>query len=142
MAPASTGYDASNEYYKSEREYVFAIAEALRQEYLEIVNSGLILQVDDAVLATLPAIRLAGGRLDLSGTGLTAPSSTWTYLVNDDPFKSRIGALLTGPGGATIAIYAAAVMMPLLVLWGLVDRLLGRRTTRRANPFDSSRGPS
>jgi 5-methyltetrahydropteroyltriglutamate--homocysteine methyltransferase len=53
VAPASTGYDASNEYYKDDREYVFAIAEALREEYLEIVNAGLILQVDDAVLANM-----------------------------------------------------------------------------------------
>ncbi len=53
VAPASTGYDAANEYYKTEREYVFAIAEALREEYLEIYNSGLVLQVDDAVLANM-----------------------------------------------------------------------------------------
>jgi 5-methyltetrahydropteroyltriglutamate--homocysteine methyltransferase len=53
VAPASTGYDASNEYYRDERDYVFAIAEALREEYLEIVNSGLVLQVDDAVLANM-----------------------------------------------------------------------------------------
>ena len=53
VAPASTGYDASDEYYKDERDYVFAIAEALREEYLEIVNAGLVLQVDDAVLANM-----------------------------------------------------------------------------------------
>jgi 5-methyltetrahydropteroyltriglutamate--homocysteine methyltransferase len=53
VAPASTGYDASNEYYKDERDYVFAIAEALREEYLEIVDAGLVLQVDDAVLANM-----------------------------------------------------------------------------------------
>ena len=52
VAPASTGYDAVNEYY-DERDYVFAVAEALRQEYLEIVDSGLVLQVDDAVLANM-----------------------------------------------------------------------------------------
>src|SRR4029453_18113578 len=53
VAPASTGYDAANEYYRDERDYVFAIAEALRHEYLEIVNAGLVLQVDDAVLANM-----------------------------------------------------------------------------------------
>jgi 5-methyltetrahydropteroyltriglutamate--homocysteine methyltransferase len=53
VAPASTGYDAENEYYEGERDYVFAIAEALREEYLEIYNSGLVLQVDDAVLANM-----------------------------------------------------------------------------------------
>ena len=53
VAPASTGYDAANEYYATDRDYVFAIAEALREEYHEIVNAGLVLQVDDAVLANM-----------------------------------------------------------------------------------------
>jgi 5-methyltetrahydropteroyltriglutamate--homocysteine methyltransferase len=53
VAPASTGYDAWDEFYGDERAYVFAIADALREEYLEIVNAGLVLQVDDAVLANM-----------------------------------------------------------------------------------------
>jgi 5-methyltetrahydropteroyltriglutamate--homocysteine methyltransferase len=53
VAPASTGYDCSNEYYADERDYVFAIARALRDEYQEIYRSGLLLQVDDAVLANM-----------------------------------------------------------------------------------------
>src|SRR5262245_60321941 len=53
VAPGSTGYDAANEYYAHERDYVFAIADAIREEYLEIVGSGLVLQVDDAVLANM-----------------------------------------------------------------------------------------
>jgi 5-methyltetrahydropteroyltriglutamate--homocysteine methyltransferase len=53
VAPASTAYDGVNEYYASEREYIFALAEALRHEYIEIYKSGLLLQVDDAVLANM-----------------------------------------------------------------------------------------
>ncbi len=53
VAPASVGYDAVNEYYKNEEDYVFAIADALREEYLEIYKSGVVLQVDDAVLANM-----------------------------------------------------------------------------------------
>jgi 5-methyltetrahydropteroyltriglutamate--homocysteine methyltransferase len=53
VAPASVGYDAVNEYYSDERDYVFAIANALREEYLEIYKSGVVLQVDDAVLANM-----------------------------------------------------------------------------------------
>jgi 5-methyltetrahydropteroyltriglutamate--homocysteine methyltransferase len=53
VAPASTGYDASNEYYRDERDYIFAIADALREEYVAIHDAGLILQVDDAVLANM-----------------------------------------------------------------------------------------
>jgi 5-methyltetrahydropteroyltriglutamate--homocysteine methyltransferase len=53
VAPASAVFNATNEYYGSEREYIFALADALRQEYLEIHKAGLIVQVDDAVLANM-----------------------------------------------------------------------------------------
>jgi 5-methyltetrahydropteroyltriglutamate--homocysteine methyltransferase len=53
VAPASTAYSGVNEYYKSDEEYVYAIAEAMRQEYLAVYEAGLILQVDDAVLANM-----------------------------------------------------------------------------------------
>ena len=42
-----------NEHYATDEEYVLAIAEALRQEYLTIVDAGLILQVDDPFLIDL-----------------------------------------------------------------------------------------
>jgi 5-methyltetrahydropteroyltriglutamate--homocysteine methyltransferase len=53
VAPASTGYDSRNEYYSSEREYVYAIADALKEEYHAIIDAGFLLQVDDAVLANM-----------------------------------------------------------------------------------------
>ena len=96
--------------------------------------------VDEAVLAALPAVRIVDGDVVLTGAGLEAPAATWTYLVNDDPFKNRIGALLTGPGGATVAIYAAVMLTPLLVAWGLVERLMGRRRTARRTTLPGGRG--
>jgi 5-methyltetrahydropteroyltriglutamate--homocysteine methyltransferase len=53
VAPGSTAYDGVNEYYATEEEYVYAIANALRHEYQAIYNSGLLVQVDDAVLANM-----------------------------------------------------------------------------------------
>jgi 5-methyltetrahydropteroyltriglutamate--homocysteine methyltransferase len=53
VAPASTAYNGMNEYYATEREYVFAIADALRVEYQAIHRAGLLVQVDDAVLANM-----------------------------------------------------------------------------------------
>jgi 5-methyltetrahydropteroyltriglutamate--homocysteine methyltransferase len=49
VAPASA-YWLQNEHYPSEEEFVFALADALRQEYRGIVEAGLLLQVDDAVM--------------------------------------------------------------------------------------------
>jgi 5-methyltetrahydropteroyltriglutamate--homocysteine methyltransferase len=53
VAPASAVFNGVNEFYGNEREYIFALAEALRQEYLQVVNAGFVVQVDDAVLANM-----------------------------------------------------------------------------------------
>jgi 5-methyltetrahydropteroyltriglutamate--homocysteine methyltransferase len=52
-APASLEVYRRNDYYKTDEEYLYAIAEALREEYVAIVESGVILQVDDAWLPAL-----------------------------------------------------------------------------------------
>jgi len=52
-APGSLEVYRRNEYYRSEDEFVFAIAEAMRVEYEAIAASGVTLQVDDAWLPAL-----------------------------------------------------------------------------------------
>jgi 5-methyltetrahydropteroyltriglutamate--homocysteine methyltransferase len=49
VAPASA-YWLQNEHYSSEEEFVFALADALKEEYRAIVDAGLLVQVDDAVM--------------------------------------------------------------------------------------------
>lgn len=53
VAPASTAYDGVNECYENDHDYIYAIAEALRQEYRAIHDAGFLVQVDDAVLANM-----------------------------------------------------------------------------------------
>src|SRR5918992_2464782 len=43
----------SNQYYRTEEEFQYALAEALREEYLAIVEAGFILQIDDPSLTRL-----------------------------------------------------------------------------------------
>jgi len=52
-APASLEPTRENQFYKTEEEFVFAIAEALRVEYEAIAAAGLMIQIDDAWLAAL-----------------------------------------------------------------------------------------
>jgi 5-methyltetrahydropteroyltriglutamate--homocysteine methyltransferase len=52
-APASLEPYRRNEYYKTQEEFVFALAEAMRTEYQAIVAAGFIIQIDDAWLAAL-----------------------------------------------------------------------------------------
>jgi 5-methyltetrahydropteroyltriglutamate--homocysteine methyltransferase len=50
IAPRSLG---KNEYYPTEEAYIYAIADAMREEYMAIVNAGFLLQVDDPALTNL-----------------------------------------------------------------------------------------
>ena len=52
-APASLEVYRRNDYYKTDEEYLFAIADAMRVEYRAIAESGVLLQVDDAWLPAL-----------------------------------------------------------------------------------------
>jgi 5-methyltetrahydropteroyltriglutamate--homocysteine methyltransferase len=52
-APMSLEPGRHNLYYKTQEEFVYALAEALRVEYKAIVDSDLTLQVDDAWMAAL-----------------------------------------------------------------------------------------
>jgi 5-methyltetrahydropteroyltriglutamate--homocysteine methyltransferase len=49
-APASVEANRRNAYYQSEEEFLFAVADALHEEYQAIVDAGLLLQIDDAWL--------------------------------------------------------------------------------------------
>jgi 5-methyltetrahydropteroyltriglutamate--homocysteine methyltransferase len=42
----------ANAYYKTDEEFLFAAADAMREEYRAIVEAGLVLQLDDPALAT------------------------------------------------------------------------------------------
>jgi 5-methyltetrahydropteroyltriglutamate--homocysteine methyltransferase len=50
VAPASALPGAKIEHYKDEETYLFALADALHQEYQAIVDAGLYVQIDDAFL--------------------------------------------------------------------------------------------
>jgi 5-methyltetrahydropteroyltriglutamate--homocysteine methyltransferase len=50
VAPGSCSR-IGNRYYKTEEEFLYACAEAMREEYQAIVDSGVILQLDDPALA-------------------------------------------------------------------------------------------
>jgi 5-methyltetrahydropteroyltriglutamate--homocysteine methyltransferase len=64
--PGTIEHWIANEYYKSDEEFVFAIADAMHEEYQAIVDAGFLLQIDDPDLpdgwACLPGINIADYR--------------------------------------------------------------------------------
>ena len=49
-APITVETDRPNEYYPSQEAYLYAIADALKQEYRAIVDAGLLVQLDDPLI--------------------------------------------------------------------------------------------
>ena len=52
ISPSNIEDWQKNAYYKSTEEYIFAIADAMREEYKAIVDAGLLVQIDDPRLVT------------------------------------------------------------------------------------------
>jgi preprotein translocase subunit SecA len=103
--------------------FKLATAEAFRR-----MEDGITASVRGA----LDALDLDAEGLGLAALAVKGPSSTWTYLVNDDPFRDQLGSQLTGPGRTTLAMGAAVFATPLLILLGLADRLWRKRPRRRS----------
>jgi 5-methyltetrahydropteroyltriglutamate--homocysteine methyltransferase len=51
-SPTNIESQRKNEYYPTEEAYLYAIADAMRQEYHRIVDAGFLLQIDDPRLVT------------------------------------------------------------------------------------------
>jgi 5-methyltetrahydropteroyltriglutamate--homocysteine methyltransferase len=52
ISPANLEDWYKNRYYKTEEEFLYAIADAMREEYKAITDAGFLLQIDDPRLAT------------------------------------------------------------------------------------------
>jgi len=50
LAPGWLEHFFYNEYYSTDEEYLFALADAIKHEYKAIVDAGLVLQIDDPAL--------------------------------------------------------------------------------------------
>jgi preprotein translocase subunit SecA len=83
-------------------------------------------RIGAAIEASLRSFVAREGPIDLEGEGLKGPSSTWTYLVNDDQFGWGV-ELLKGTN-IGFAAGAAALYGPLFVFALLVNRFKKRRT--------------
>jgi preprotein translocase subunit SecA len=53
-------------------------------------------RVDSAVVATIRTARITTAGIDLDNEGLTRPSSTWTFMINDNPKGSVLDQMTQG----------------------------------------------
>ena len=58
--------------------------------------------------------------IDMDSMGLKAPSSTWTYLVNDDPFEGMWAIHFAAEIGFSVGVF---ITWPLMLIFPLLKRL-------------------
>ena len=78
--------------------------------------------IEDRIVETFAAAEITEDGISLDRAGLRAPSSTWTYLINDRALP-QLQQMLYGHGGAAFAISAVLTTWPLLIAWGIWRRL-------------------
>jgi preprotein translocase subunit SecA len=93
-------------------EFTKRIAEAFMKLHLTIENR---------IVETFATAKITEEGIDIDRAGLRAPSSTWTYLINDQAL-SELQRMLYGFGGAAFAIGAVLTTWPLLIAWGIWRR--------------------
>ncbi len=102
-------------------EYVLLAADAF---------SDMESQVEEEAVRAFEAATITPEGIDLDREGLRGPSSTWTYLINDDPFRDQLSMAL----GGNVAFAAGAALPfttgPLLILWGLYNRFVRDRSRK------------
>ncbi len=74
--------------------------------------------IEERVAETFAAVEITENGIDLDKAGLRGPSSTWTYLINDQAM-SDLQQMLMGPGSMAIGGAAALVAGVFLFGWGL-----------------------
>ena len=87
----------------------------------------------EEVVATFRQLSPVGGTVDLARIGVQGPSSTWTYLVNDNPFSTLGISLIAGRsiGYSAAAGLVAAIYWPITAVAmaaGLLRRWIRTRT--------------
>jgi preprotein translocase subunit SecA len=97
--------------------------------------AGMMDQVEEETVSTFERLRAAGGAIDLARVGVGGSSSTWTYLVNDNPFSTLGTSLLASRTLTMTAGTLALVYWPITLMLApaaFVRRLFQRHKRREA----------
>lgn len=117
---------------------------AVYHERLDAEFAGFFERVEEAALEELSSLLASDVGLDLDGDRLRGPASTWTYLIDDNPFKDKLGMGLSANIGFAawvmlLAIPVLVVTWPVLLFWVAYKRVSQRRRVRAPEPGEAER---
>jgi preprotein translocase subunit SecA len=92
----------------------------------------LLERIDETIVEVFERVEVTADGVDWEREGLRGPSSTWTYLVNDNVFGSN--TFLTLANRASFGLWAVLLCWWILVPWALVLKWQRWRRERSAPP--------
>ncbi len=92
----------------------------------------LLGRIDDTIVEIFERVAVTAEGVDWEREGLRGPSSTWTYLVNDNVFGNNL--FLTLANHASFGLWAVLVCWWILLPWALVLRWRRRRKRNEPEP--------
>jgi preprotein translocase subunit SecA len=90
----------------------------------------LLSGIDNAIIFKMTTLQITADGIDLEKEDLTTPTSTWTYLVNDNPFGDKLENILRGTANMGLAA-GAAILWPLLTLYFFTLNVFQKHHRRR-----------
>lgn len=100
-------------------EYMFQVTEAFDQ---------LKEHINDGIIDMLKNIKITENGINTGDKALKGPASTWTYLINDNPFEDDLGLMLAST--RNIGFTAVAAVIPLISV-SLIASLIYQRFFKR-----------
>jgi preprotein translocase subunit SecA len=93
----------------------------------------LIERIDEVVVETFEALEVTTEGVDWGAAGLRAPSSTWTYLVNNNVFGGN--AFLTLSPRASFGFLGVLLLWPVMLLWAAGEKWQRWRKARERREY-------
>lgn len=106
------------------------LAEFFREAGAEFDRLGP--RIEDQVVSAFEQIEVRADGVDWEQEGLLGPSSTWTYLVNDQSLGTNVLRDISNRPG--VALWAVLFAGPILFLWGLREHWMRRRKRAARRP--------
>jgi preprotein translocase subunit SecA len=97
-----------------------------REQSIQLFDK-MLDELDNNIIQSFNKLKVKDYNIDLNDSGLKAPSSTWTYLINDTPFENTLGIELIGNIGMSIG---AGIYGFLFVIQVLMKKLIRKKSHR------------
>jgi len=73
------------------------------------------LRLEEEIARTFNSVRITQDGLDMEGEGLKRPSSTWTYMVNDNPFADNFSLFMSSNSNIGFATMGILIEWPIIL---------------------------